>query len=169
VNAIRHDLYDPDGDKVFTGSFVPPSSGNVVILVVADCDSDPGFDVIQIGSVIDPDGYVYDGFLAAAQEVTQTIEGVTVTLYLSDTVRAKWIAWDAELYDQINPQVTGPDGYFSFFTPPGGYKLVADGQPLGYELYESPLLTVVSEPVRYNVGLWPPLERIYLPVVLRKH
>jgi hypothetical protein len=170
VNSIRHNLYDPDGDKVFTGSFIPPSSGNVVILVVADCDLNPGSDIMQIGSVIDPDGYVYDGWLSATTGLTETLEGITVTLYLSDTVRFKWIPWDAELYDQVNPQVTGADGYFSFFTPPGGYKLVADGQLFGYELYESDVLTVISEPVRYNVALWPRLEStIYLPLVLRQY
>ncbi len=167
VNSIPYNLYDPDGDKVFTGSFTPPSSGSVVILVVAECDPSP--DTMQIGSLIDPDGYVYDAFLTAQTGVTQTVEGVTVTLYLSDTVRHKWLVWDAELYEQINPQVTGPEGYFSFFTPPGGFKLVADGQAEGYELYESPLLTVVDEPIRYNVPLWIPLDRIYLPMVLRQH
>ncbi len=166
VNSVRYDLYDPDGDKTFTGSFTPPSVGDVVILVVADCHDGPPLDTMQIGCIIDPDGYVYDGPIAASTGVTETIEGVTVTLYFSDTVRYKWLTWDAELYEQTNPQVTGPDGYFSFFTPPGDYRLLADGHALGYATYKSPVLTVVSEPIRYNVALWPS-QYVYLPVALR--
>ena len=35
--------------------------------------------------------------------------------------------------NQLNPRVTGSDGYFAFFTPPGQYYLQVDGKP-GYQL-----------------------------------
>jgi len=165
VNSVRHDLVDPDGDGVFTGSFTPPSSGALVILLAADCGA--GLDTMQIGSTIDPDGYVYDAQVLAGTGITQTLSGITVTLQVSDTVRSRWVQWSAELYDQTNPQVTGVDGYFAFFTPPGDFRLVADGVSQGYAHYKSPVLTVVDAPIRYNVGLWPAeIKRyVYLPLV----
>ncbi|MGD2205967.1 MAG: right-handed parallel beta-helix repeat-containing protein [Anaerolineae bacterium] len=167
VNSVRYDLADPDEDGVFTGTFTAPASGSFVILLVVDCGA--GLQTMQIGSTIDPDGYVYDAALTASTGVTQTVAGVTVTLYVSDTVRHRWLAWDAPLYGQDNPQETGQDGYFAFFTPPGRYRLVADGQAQGYELYESPVLTVIDEPIRYNIPIWPLPQRIYLPLILRNH
>jgi len=167
VNSVQYHLSDPDGDGLFAGSFTTPGSGNLVILLVVDCGAGP--QTMQIGSTIDPDGYVYDAALTASTGITHTVAGVTVTLYVSDTVRGRWLAWDAALYDQVNPQVTAEDGYFAFFTPPGDYKLLADGQHLGYELYGSPVLTVVDAEIRYNVPLWLPRQHIYLPLVLRNH
>jgi hypothetical protein len=94
--------------------------------------------------------------------------GVLVTLPIhAAQPAAPAAACDAALYRQINPQVTGPDGYFAFFTPPGQYRLQADGTHLGYALYESPTLTVVAEPIRFNVPLQPAGYRIHLPLVLR--
>ncbi len=167
VNSVRYDLSDPDTDGLFTGGFTTPAAGSLVILLVVNCGAGPA--TMQVGSTIDPDGYVYDAALAASSGITETIAGVTVTLHVSDTVRHRWVIWSASLYGQANPQVTAGDGYFAFFTPPGQYRLVADGRAQGYEMYESPALTVVDEPIRYNVPLWPRSERIYLPLVVRNH
>jgi len=167
VNSVRYDLSDPDTDGLFTGGFTTPAAGSLVILLVVDCGA--GVETMQVGSTIDPDGYVYDAAIAASSGVTQTIAGVTVTLHVSDTVRHRWVVWSAPLYGQANPQVTAGDGYFAFFTPPGRYRLVADGRSQGFETYESPTLTVIDEPIRYNVPLWPRKERIYLPLVIRNH
>lgn len=78
----------------------------------------------------------------------------------------KWVRWDAPLYGQANPQITGANGYYAFFTPPGQYKVVVDGQALGFRDYESPVLTVVYEPIRYNVGLLT-YEMLHLPYIRR--
>ena len=52
--------------------------------------------------------------------------------------------WPAHLYNnQVNPQVTGADGYFAFFTPPGFYYLQVDGKP-GYQPWRSPVIQVVE-------------------------
>ena len=166
VNSVRYDLADPDDNGAFTGVFTTPTAGALVILLVVDCDA--GLQTMQIGSVIDPDGYVYDAEVAETTGITETIGGVTVTLYVSDTVRNRWVQWDAALYGQTNPQVTRADGYFAFFTPPGEFRLVADGSAQDYERYDSPSLVVVDEPVRYNVPLWP-LRYNFLPLVLKGH
>jgi hypothetical protein len=164
INSVRHDLEDPDTDGVFTAVFLTPDSGSLVILLAVGCGA--GRQTVQIGSTIDPDGYVFDVEKSQDTGTLAPVSGAVVTLYMQDTARNKWVVWDATLYGQSNPQVTGRDGYFAFFTPPGQFKLVADAQASGFLDYESPVLTVVDEPIRYNVGLlkhW----MLYLPSIRR--
>lgn len=131
---------------LFVGVFEPLlQDGDFVIGVTADGTTS----VIEGGPVlIDPDGFVYE----ASGTISDTISGVKVTCYYSDTHVGAWVTWDAWNYDnQINPQITGEDGYFSFYTPRGTYRVVAEKR--GYHTYTSPDLVVVSEPVRHNVPL----------------
>jgi hypothetical protein len=143
----------------FVGVFEPPiEAGDFTLEVSVD-----GATTITTGGpvLIDPDGFVYE----ATGTLSDTLPGVEVTCYYSDTHAGTWVTWDAWNYDsQVNPQVTLEDGYFSFYTPPGTYRLVAE--KAGYAPYTSPPLTVVDTPVRHNV----PLQsfRIYLPLVLRQ-
>ncbi len=104
--------------------------------------------------LIDPDGYVFD----VTQGFTPTlhaVSGVTVTAYVSMPLWGGWVPWPAHLYNnQVNPQVTGDDGYFAFFTPPGFYYLQVEGKP-GYQSWRSPVIQVVNEIVHVNVPLTP--------------
>jgi len=138
--------------------FQPPiTAGDFVIEVNADGETT----VVDGGPVlIDPDGVVYE----ANGTLSDTIPGVQVTCYYSDTHSGQWLTWDAWTYDQVNPQVTLDDGYYSFYTPPGTYRVTAEKE--GYPLYTSPDLVVVDRPVRHNI----PLEshKVYLPVVMRE-
>jgi hypothetical protein len=164
VNSVRYDLEDADADGVYSAEFTPPASGNLVILLAVNCGAQQ--QTMQIGSTIDPDGYVYDAEKSAETGSLVRIAGAVVTLLMHDTARNKWVPWEAGLYGQNNPQVTGPDGYFAFFTPPGQFKLVADATAQGYLGYTSPILTVVDEPLRYNVGLTTTSRMmLYLPAV----
>jgi hypothetical protein len=131
---------------LFVGVFDPYlQDGDFMIGVTADGTTS----VIEGGPVlIDPDGFVYE----ASGTISDTIPGVKVTCYYSDTHVGAWVTWDAWNYDnQINPQLTGEDGYFSFYTPRGTYRVVTEKE--GYHTYTSPDLVVVNEPVRYNVPL----------------
>ena len=66
-----------------------------------------------------------------------------------------WTPWPAHQYNnQVNPQVTGSDGYFAFFTPPRPVFLQVDGKP-GYQPWRSPLIEVVNEIVHVNVPYTP--------------
>ena len=66
-----------------------------------------------------------------------------------------WVPWPAQLYDnQVNPQVTGADGHFAFFTPPGRYYLQVE-YAAGYQTWRSPVIEVVDEVVHMNVPLTP--------------
>ena len=77
--------------------------------------------------LIDPDGFVFDvtkgldvissTVTGVPTEVGNTIAGVTVTAMVSMPTWGGWVPWPAYLYnDQVNPQVTGDDGY-SLFSP----------------------------------------------------
>lgn len=133
------------------------------VIVTASCSGFVSGDDAKEGRgevLIDPDGYVFDqsagGSYDAATGVfspNQPLIGVTVTAYYWVEEWQTWIPWPAELYDsQINPQVTGPNGYYAFFTPPGKYYLQAAGKD-GYQSWRSPEIEVVSEIVHMNSPL----------------
>lgn len=51
-------------------------------------------------------------------------------------------------------EITGADGYFAFFTPPGFYYLQVDGKE-GYQPWRSPVVEVITEIIHVNVPLTP--------------
>lgn len=109
--------------------------------------------------MIDPDGVVYN----AAQGLGSPVTGATVSCQAFDEDYQAWMRWPAEFYEsQVNPQVTGPDGYYSFFVPPGLYRVQASAP--GYEPHTSPDLRVVSEIVHYNIPLRSG-ARLFLPYI----
>ncbi len=145
--------YDPTGSHPDYTFAVTGGAHNVVFW--ADCG---GNFVSSTGVIlIDPDGYVFDvtqGF-DPQDPTAHAIDGVTVTLYELVPEWGGWTPWPAHLYNnQANPQVTGADGYFAFFTPPGQYYLHVDGKP-GYQPWRSPVITVVNEIVHVNVPYTP--------------
>ncbi|MCD6343982.1 MAG: right-handed parallel beta-helix repeat-containing protein [Anaerolineae bacterium] len=120
------------------------------------------------GRLIDPDGYIFDvnkGF-DIDNPTLNAVEGVTVTCMVSMTEWGGWVPWPAHLYEnQINPQVTGEEGYFAFFTPPGHYYLQVEGGAATeggpYQAWRSPVVEVISEVVHVNVPYTPwPIEDV---------
>jgi hypothetical protein len=107
--------------------------------------------------LIDPDGTVFDvtqGFDPEDPAAT-AIPGITVTCMISMPMWGGWVPWPAHLYnDQVNPQVTGDDGYFAFFTPPGRYYLEVEGKT-GFQDWRSTEIQVITEVVHVNVPLTP--------------
>jgi len=61
--------------------------------------------------------------------------------------------------------VTGADGYYAFFVPPGTYRITA--RRSNYLPFTSPEIDVVDTPARLNIPL-APWWQVYLPVVLRQ-
>jgi len=117
------------------------------------------------GVLIDPDGYIFDvnqGF-DPENPTLNAVAGVTVTAMVSMTEWGGWVPWPAHLYNnQVNPQVTGAEGYFAFFTPPGFYYLQVEGIPAtgsgqmpAYQSWRSPVVQVISEIVHVNVSYTP--------------
>ncbi len=124
-----------------------------------------GDDIKITEILIDPAGYVYDIDAAGREYVwpevppeSSLIENATVTAYVRDGDE-NWPMWEADRYDQVNPQVTDTTtddkvqekGYYAFFVPAGQYRVKA--QASNYADYASPILTVVSEPIYHNVGM----------------
>lgn len=133
------------------------------VIVESQCDGLGGSGQLKTvrGEVlIDPDGFVFDvdaggryDALTGTFSPVVAVPGITVTAYVSMPEWGGWIPWPAHLYNgQVNPQVTGDDGYFAFFTPPGFYYLEAEGVS-GYQAWRSPVVEVVNEIVHVNVPL----------------
>ena len=119
------------------------------------------FSELLLFVLIDPDGYVYDqSMVDAGATITDSIltDG-TVTCYVWQN--DAWEVWPAEYYGQINPQVTDgatadgvtEPGYYSFLTPPGQYRIEAEVS--GFQPYESPVLTVINDPIHLDIGMEP--------------
>ncbi len=115
--------------------------------------------------LIDPAGYVYDTDIAgqeyewpAVPPEKSLIKNATVTA-MTRTGDDSWERWRAEDVGQVNPQVTDSttgdgiltSGYFAFFVQPGQYQVKASAPD--YADFVSPILTVVDEPIYYNVGM----------------
>ncbi len=87
------------------------------------------------------------------------------TAYVSATGMGRLDPWPAHLYeDQINPQVTGANGYFAFFNR-RLYYLEARGTE-GFQAWRSPVVQVVNEIVHVNVPLTPFADASVVPVTL---
>lgn len=151
-------LLDPDNDRIFEGVFTTPSaipvSGKIRLCVVCNLVKH-----CSDGEVlIDPEGTVFDLIQGTA------LPEATVTCYAAqDTQDAgtSWLdtslfsVWNAADYGQVNPQTTAADGYFSFFTPPGTYRIEVNKD--GFQRYRSWDLVVSDEPVHHDAPLTPDL------------
>ncbi len=147
-------LVDPDNDRIFEGSFQTPNAGPIVgpLRLCTICDL---IQVCSDGSVlIDPEGTVFD--LTQTQALAGANVGCTAFQGDGQGDGLGYVLWDAEAYGQKNPQTTLDDGYFSFFTPAGTYRLEVDRA--GYQPFRSWDLVVVDEPVHYDVPLTPALN-----------
>ncbi len=110
--------------------------------------------------LIDPDGFVFDASRGGQYDTltgvfapAKALSGITVTAYEYIPEWDTWIEWPASLYDnQVNPQVTGANGYFAFFTPPGKYYLQATAAN-GFQAWRSPVIEVISQIVHQNIPL----------------
>lgn len=145
---------DGNGNRIFAGSFSIPETGRVVgdIKLCVTCDLIQRCSDGQV--LIDPEGTVFD------RRTRQPIVGATVACFEArpdETGRPNFSLWPADQFGQLNPQTTGEDGYYSFFTPPGTYQVRVRAE--GYQPYRSPRLVVIDEPVKHNVYLTPRLTR----------
>jgi hypothetical protein len=125
-----------------------------LVCIKAWCDDPYTYEETICGRrLTDPDGYIFDVTRGLDVGVT-TVAGVTVTCMMSSTEWGGWVPWPAQWYMQKNPQVTGVDGYFAFFTPPGLYYVQVEGIP-GYQAWRSPAAEVISQVVHVNVPYTP--------------
>jgi plastocyanin len=147
VGGITVILSDPDGDHWYEGTFTAPDPLLGTIRLCVICDQIKRCSDGEI--LIDPEGVVYD------LETGLEVDGAEVTCYeaQSEAGETYYGLWPADEYGQLNPQTTGTDGYYSFFTPAGTYRVGVNKG--GYQSHLSGDLVVVDEPVEYNVHLAP--------------
>ena len=69
--------------------------------------------------LIDPAGFIYEAVLS------NRVEGATVSIYYKDE-NGNAVLWDAESFGQVSTIVTEAGGYYSWLTPPGNWKVVAE-------------------------------------------
>jgi hypothetical protein len=159
---------DDDGapDAEGSWSFSVGAAHNVSIVVSAKNNIGATKTYTSHGGIlVDPDGFIFDvtqglDVISSTQEgvpieVGNALPGITVTCMVSMPQWGGWVPWPAQYYNnQVNPQITGEDGYFAFFTPPGQYYLQVDGGS-DYQSWRSPVVEVITEIVHVNVPLTP--------------
>lgn len=144
-------LTDPDNDGVYTATFTTPSTGPITgtIRICVICD------LIQVCSdgtvLIDPEGTVFD--ITTGKPIPSSTVACMASQVSSSEGDTVFSLWPAADFGQINPQTTGADGYFSFFTPAGTFRLEVN--EANYQPYRSEDLVVVDKPVHFDVPLSP--------------
>lgn len=100
----------------------------------------------------DPSGFVYEAVEG------NRLEGVTATLYQKYTVTDEYgkeseviVPWNADLYGQINPQVTGANGEYAWDVPEGLWMVVFEKD--GFVTDSTEWLGVPPPQLDVNVGL----------------
>ncbi len=148
---------DQNGDR-FTKSIIVPAGGIPSVKLRGDCGS--GTEDLGGGSVVlwDPEGVVSD--LVSGAPLADANVACLVSNGAAQAAGANelFTLWPATEFGQQNPQTTAADGYFSFYTPAGLYRL--NVQRSGYQPYRSTDIPVVDAPVRYDVPLTAAVNRV---------
>lgn len=102
--------------------------------------------------IVDPSGYVYEAV------PSNRLEGVTASCYEKVTtediygeLREEIVLWNAEKYQQVNPQVTKEDGGYAWDVPSGLWQVKVEKE--GYETAYSDWLAVPPPHFDVNFGL----------------
>ena len=99
----------------------------------------------SVNMVIDPSGFVYEG------SESNRIDGAKMTCYKLNDKTNEWEIWNAEDYDQINPQYTKAGGKYSWDVPEGHYYVTCEME--GYETIQSEGFTVSPPKLDLNFNL----------------
>ncbi|MCI0479953.1 fibronectin type III domain-containing protein, partial [Candidatus Uhrbacteria bacterium] len=120
----------------FVGTFVAPPSGSSSVVVTMTFQG--GGTAVTNNTVLVLGGgqVVEEGVLGTS---VTGVEGAIVMLYVQED--GAWEVWNAAPYGQANPQITGPDGTFSFIVPNGRYYA---------EVLKDGYLGAVSAPITVN-------------------
>ncbi|WP_461200841.1 carboxypeptidase regulatory-like domain-containing protein [Anoxybacillus sp. TBDG-1] len=99
--------------------------------------------LMQIIVLIDPSGYVFEG------SMDNRLEGVIAEV--QQLQGDEWVKWNAELYGQVNPQVTDENGRYGWDVINGKWRVVFSKE--GYETYTSRIVNVPPAETQLNVPL----------------
>ena len=133
--------------------------------------TDDTYEELRQTILIDPYGYAYEKQrnpwswkkpwqIFSSTHVT--LLGANIQLYQD----MSWNIWPGHLYNQVNPQITGRDGQFAFFVPPGTYYLEATlGGFLPYKgkpFVVTDTLLNINIPLERDTGAYPLLVKLFL-------
>ena len=101
---------------------------------------------------LDPSGYVYEGV------ASNRVEGATTTVYFKTTEKdmygdnvEKIVMWNAEDFDQVNPQQTNENGEYGWMVPAGQWQVKYEKE--GYQTVYSEWLPVPPPQLDVNQEL----------------
>ena len=100
---------------------------------------------VDAKSILDPSGIVYEGL------ENNVVEGATAQVYIKGMLGLGEEVWDAEAYEQINPQITSGDGAFAWDVPTGEYKVKVTKE--GYEEASTDWLPVLPIQTGHKISL----------------
>ncbi|MBR5165774.1 MAG: leucine-rich repeat protein [Ruminococcus sp.] len=98
----------------------------------------------NVSTLIDPSGIAYEWL------PSNPVEGVTAEIYYQND-KGKAVKWNAEDYDQVNPQITDSAGWFAWDVPEGMWQVRVSGE--GYEEAQSEWLPVLPVQTDVNIKL----------------
>ncbi|MRH41200.1 DUF11 domain-containing protein [Aquibacillus halophilus] len=107
--------------------------------------------LMEVIVLIDPSGYVFEG------SMDNRLQGATAVV--EQQVGTRWQQWNAEFFNQINPQVTDEDGRYGWDVIEGNWRVIFS--KADYETYTSRTVVVPPAETQLNV----PLVRIAKPIV----
>ena len=100
----------------------------------------------------DPSGFVYEGV------ASNRLEGVTTTVFYKETTKdlfgddvEKVVMWDAERYNQVNPQTTDENGEYGWMVPSGWWQVKYEKD--GYQTEYSEWLPVPPPQLDVNQAM----------------
>ena len=141
---------DTDGDGIYEASVqMPQVSGQYKVrTLIEDRDDKVKDKEIEIITVIDPEGYIYE---ASGDQETR-INEARVTLFYRNPDTNSFVRWSADKFQQENPQITDKTGRYSFLVPEGTYRI--EVKVKGYALYTGEEFNVsTGRPVHQNIEL----------------
>ena len=107
---------------------------------------------VDKGVQLDPSGYVYEAV------TSNRLPGVTASVYYETEVEdmygdrvKKSVLWDADNYEQVNPQITDEYGQYSWFVPIGLWQVKYEKD--GYEPVYSDWLPVPPPQLDVNIAM----------------
>jgi len=150
ILVVKQFDYKDSGDGVYTADVsMPVVSGEYGVITVVDYkDKTLGTKEMNLITVVDPEGYVYekDG------DKETRIAGAIVSLYWLNPDTKQYELWPAKNYQQENSQITDVTGNYSFLVPDGYYYLKIDAP--GYLSYDGkPFEVTEGSGVHINIEL----------------
>jgi len=147
---LEFEYTDPDGDGIYTADIQAPvvEGEYEIITIISFKDPELGRKELRLIIVIDPEGYVYEKI---GNKETRIPEA-EVSIFWLNPENKQYELWQAEKYQQKNPQITDATGKYSFLVPEGSYHIRVEAP--SYSVYEGkPFQVKEGSGVHMNIEL----------------